>query len=244
MKSVVLLLSAIVSVQAHAAFDSDFNLMSNPAPIMAREADLSDEDEEARAAACRAASAEDNEEGVLRNCNPAELTEALAAMQITEAEGEALILPAGQESSGQYNIRIDAYISNWRTGRQYLKMNYPENGARKTFQTAVSGGARTRSGGTMSDILVGKCFSVHGQATRAATMTNAIFFRGKRGTRDKANIASAWTYAIHGLTTPGYQSKLGSPASHGCLRVSQEAAKFIRATSIKNQTSRTVICVH
>jgi hypothetical protein len=243
LKTFVFAVAALLSMQAHAAH-SDADLMANPAPVMAREADLSDDEEEARASACRAASAEGNEEGVLRNCNPAELTDALANMGVNEAEGEALILPPGGEKSAQYNVRIDAYISQWRTARQYLKMVYQENGVRKEFSTPTSSGARTRSGGTMSDILVGKCFSVHGQATRAATMTNAIFFRGKRGTRDKAAIPGAFTYAIHGLTSSGYQSLLGTPASHGCLRVSQEAAKFIRATSMRNGTSRTVVCVH
>jgi len=187
--------------------------------------------------------AENDFDSALEFASPEDLEKIFGA----PIDGSARQIRDGADTK-PFSVHIDIDITSYKRAngeKQKLTIRYPNpeasnNGApvelRKTM--LVSGGKEGRS-----NLLVGHCYTVHGAATKAvsakygSTMTNPIFFRGRDA------FGNGQVFAVHGLLGEGYLGLLGSPASHGCIRVTRDNAVFIRNTVMKHGMSNTVVCV-
>ncbi len=214
---------------------------SDPAPNAEVIQEVSAEAEAQRRAQVTLGNEDSDLARLLEFARPDELNRSLEKMFGPSIDGEAAVLSPGLPVDA-FTVKIDVVLSLYPAQPQRLVMSYTDqNGKAAHFETAVSGGA-----GRASQVLIGHCHTVNGTFTQASSatyggvMTNPVFFRGRRG---KEN-SNPLTYAIHGLQGNGYLNRLGSPASHGCLRVKREAAQFIRQTVLRSGMKKTVICVH
>lgn len=162
---------------------------------------------------------------MLDNATPEELRALLGP----GAEGSAEALPPGAKIDG-FKVRVDVYLSDEK--KQHLIVTYPGG----TYVARVSGG---RDG--FSNSLKGKCHTVNAmldvafsRAYNNAEMPHPTFFQSRPG--------RPLVYAIHGTKAV---DKLGSPASHGCIRTTPEdAAKVQEVIKANGGQQGTVICVH
>jgi hypothetical protein len=132
-------------------------------------------------------------------------------------------------------VRIDIFLSgrgNSLNNAQFLRVRSPEG----TFTDVVSGGT-----GRTSDLLKGVCHTVNDMFENAwsekyqSWMPCATFFQGRteEGTDN--------VYGVHGTEAV---DKLGTPASHGCIRTNTETACRIQQVIDTYSSDQTVICVH
>jgi hypothetical protein len=187
--------------------------------------------------------AENNFDRALEFASPDDLERIFGA----PIDGSARQIRDGDDTS-PFNIHIDIDITSYKNGnggKQNLTIRYPNPEAGVDGEPEILSKTVLVSAGKegRSNLLVGHCYTVHGAATEAvsakygSTMTNPVFFRGRDA------FGNGQVFAVHGLLGDGYVNLLGSPASHGCIRVTRENALFIRKTIMKHGMSNTVVCV-